>query len=66
MLKKTNLPLGAKKCNTKQYDTAIPISWGSCIVLYYKVKFCIIKFFCIIKYYKVNKLIKFCITHKFF
>ena len=27
--KKTNLPLGAKKCNTKQYDTAIPISWGS-------------------------------------
>ena len=31
MLKKTNLPLGAKKekCNAKQYDTAIPISWGS-------------------------------------
>ena len=31
MLKKTNLPLGAKKekWNTKQYDTAIPISWGS-------------------------------------
>ena len=30
MLKKqTNLPLGAEKCNTKQYDTAIPISWGS-------------------------------------
>ena len=28
--KKTNLPLSAKKrCNTKQYDTAIPISWGS-------------------------------------
>ena len=23
--KKTNLPLGAKKCNAKQYDTAIPI-----------------------------------------
>ena len=29
MLKKKNLPLGAKKYNTKQYDTAIPISWGS-------------------------------------
>ena len=29
MLKKTNLPLGAKKCNTKHHDTAIPISWGS-------------------------------------
>ena len=30
MLKKTNFPLGAKKrCNKKQYDTAIPISWGS-------------------------------------
>ena len=31
MLKKTNFPLSAKKekCNTKQYDTAIPISWGS-------------------------------------
>ena len=25
---KTNMPLSVKKCNTKQYDTAIPISWG--------------------------------------
>ena len=30
MMKKQNFPLGAKKkCNTKQYDTAIHISWGS-------------------------------------
>ena len=30
--KKINLPLGAKKkgkCNTKQFDTAIPLLWGS-------------------------------------
>ena len=28
MLKKNKFTFGGKKCNTKQYDTAIPISWG--------------------------------------